>query len=277
MSDSPAADLANELLPLLTEGKDFSFPDIDLDDPSFELPDDTGDLYGPLVKLTNADLTQKIINGNGTFDVIMTALNAHLADQFDKGRITGNDYTTAYIGMTQTAMSGGIQFLLQRDQAFWQSALVQAQAQKAAVDLVTARVGLKTALAGLAVAKSQAWQAEVEYATSKIKLAEESVTYDNAVKQGILISEQGEAARAQTLDTRTDGSTVEGSVGKQKDLYDQQITSYQRDAEVKAAKLYTDAWTVMKTIDEGLVPPTSFTNDNLQIVLGHIQANNDLS
>jgi hypothetical protein len=277
MSDSPAADLANELLPLLTEGKDFSFPDIDLDDPSFELPDDTGDLYGPLVKLTNADLTQKIINGNGTFDVIMSALNAHLADQFEKGRITGNDYTTAYVGVVEAAMSGGIQFLLSRDQAFWQSALVQAQAQKAAVDLVTARVGLKTALAGLAVAKSQAWQAEVEYATSKIKLAEESVTYDNALKQGVLISEQGEAARAQTLDTRTDGSTVEGSVGKQKDLYDQQITSYQRDAEVKAAKLYTDAWTVMKTIDEGLVPPTSFTNDNLQIVLGHIQANNDLS
>jgi len=84
--------------------------------------------------------------------------------------------------------------------------------------------------------------------------------------------------RAQTLDTRSDGVTdVEGVLGKQKDLYTQQITSYRRDAETKVAKLFTDAWITMKTIDEGLSPPTGFTNASLDEILGVLKVNNDLT
>ena len=85
-----------------------------------------------------------------------------------------------------------------------------------------------------------------------------------------------ESARAQTLDTRTDGLAVSGSVGKQKALYSQQITSYQRDAEVKAAKLFTDAWITQKTIDEGLTAPSNFANDSVNTILGVLKANNGL-
>ena len=83
--------------------------------------------------------------------------------------------------------------------------------------------------------------------------------------------------RAQTLDTRSDGSTVVGAVGKQKDLYSQQIKSYQRDSELKAAKLFADAWTVQKTVDEGFVAPANFQNPSLDSVLGHIKTNNNLA
>ncbi len=91
-----------------------------------------------------------------------------------------------------------------------------------------------------------------------------------------MVLEQIESQRAQTIGTRSDGTEVGGVLGKQIALYAQQITSYQRDAEVKAAKLWTDAWITMKTIDEGLEPPDAYTNANLDIVLGHIQENNDL-
>lgn len=93
-------------------------------------------------------------------------------------------------------------------------------------------------------------------------------------KQLALTNEQVETQRSQTLNTRTDGSTISGSVGKQKDLYTQQIISYQRDAEVKAAKIFTDAWITQKTIDEGLLPPTGFTNTSLDDVLTVIKSNN---
>lgn len=96
-------------------------------------------------------------------------------------------------------------------------------------------------------------------------------------KQYVLVSEQVEAARAQTLDTRTDGNAVVGSLGKQKDLYTQQITSYQRRSEMDAAKFWVDAWTVQKSIDEGLTPPTNFTNANVDTVLSKIRVNNNLS
>ena len=92
-----------------------------------------------------------------------------------------------------------------------------------------------------------------------------------------LLVEQTEVQRAQTLDTRSDGSTVVGTVGKQKDLYSQQIKSYQRDSELKAAKLFADAWTVQKTVDEGFVAPANFQNPSLDSVLGHIKTNNNLA
>ena len=92
-----------------------------------------------------------------------------------------------------------------------------------------------------------------------------------------LLVEQTEVQRAQTLDTRSDGITVVGAVGKQKDLYSQQITSYQRDSELKAAKLFADAWTVQKTVDEGFVAPANFQNPSLDSVLGHIKTNNNLA
>lgn len=92
-----------------------------------------------------------------------------------------------------------------------------------------------------------------------------------------LLVEQTEVQRAQTLDARSDGITVVGAVGKQKDLYSQQIVSYQRDSELKAAKLFADAWTVQKTVDEGFVAPANFQNPSLDSVLGHIKTNNNLA
>ena len=123
------------------------------------------------------------------------------------------------------------------------------------------------------------------FALAKMKLATESKTYciasfnlDSMLPVQLeLVKEQREAQRAQTMDTRSDGTTVMGSVGAQRALHLQQITSYQRDAELKMTKLFTDAWTVMKTMDEGLTPPTSFTNANIDLLLGKIKTKNGLN
>lgn len=96
-------------------------------------------------------------------------------------------------------------------------------------------------------------------------------------EQTNMIKEQKEAQRAQTSNTRSDGSIVAGSIGKQKELHDQQITSYKRDAEVKAARPFIDAWIAMKTIDEGLLPPNGFANTSLDQVLTKLKQNNQLS
>lgn len=89
--------------------------------------------------------------------------------------------------------------------------------------------------------------------------------------------EQTESHRAKTMNTRTDGTTtVAGAMGKQNDLYTQQITSYQRDAETKAVKMMWDTWITQKTMDEGLEPPTSVNNSALNDVLGTLLANLNL-
>lgn len=252
---------------------------------AYALPAGVGPIYGAITKLTNADLTTGVVDGAGTFDQLMRGFKAHLRKEFEENRISGAEYTKAFIALTEGAMSNAVQYLLGRDQAYWQAITAQVQAQVAEVQLVTARVNLETARAQLGLVLTQTEASKAEYALTKMKLATEQVGYDVATfnlenilpEQEKLIKEQVEEQRAKTLDTRTDGLTnVAGLVGKQKDLYSQQITSYRRDAEVKAAKLFVDAWITQKTMDEGLLAPTGFTNASLDEVLTALKINNGL-
>ena len=270
---------ANRLLDELTKGDDFTLPDVDMSGPEWDIPGgDSSPIFGAITKVTNESLTTREVGGSGTFDALMESAHNHLKAEFKANRITGGEYTKAYIAMMESCMSNAVQFLLGRDQAYWAAAMAQIQA-------VTARVTLATSKAQFVLAKIQALSAKSEYALTKMKIATESETYcaalfnaDQMLPQQLkLITEQTEAQRAQTLDTRSDGATVTGSVGKQKELYSQQITSYQRDAEVKASKLFTDAWITQKTIDEGLNPPNGFTNASIDTILTKLKSNNGLN
>lgn len=270
---------ANRLLEELTKGDDFTLPDIDMSGPEWDIPGgDNSPIFDAITKVTNESLTTREVGGSGTFDALMESAHNHLKAEFKANRITGGEYTKAYIAMMESCMSNAVQFLLGRDQAYWAAAMAQVQA-------VTARVQLATSKAQFVLAKIQALSAKSEYALTKMKIATESKTYcaalfnaDQMLPQQLkLITEQTEAQRAQTLDTRSDGATVTGSVGKQKELYSQQITSYQRDAEVKASKLFTDAWITQKTIDEGLNPPNGFTNASIDTILTKLKSNNGLN
>lgn len=270
---------ANRLLDELTKGDDFTLPDIDMSGPEWDIPGgDDSPIFGAIDKISNESLTTREVGGSGTFDALMESAHNHLKAEFKANRITGGEYTKAYIAMMESCMSNAVQFLLGRDQAYWAAAMAQIQA-------VTARVQLATSKAQFVLAKIQALSAKSEYALTKMKIATESETYcaalfnaDQMLPQQLkLLTEQTEAQRAQTLDTRTDGAVVKGSVGKQKELYSQQITSYQRDAEVKASKLFTDAWITQKTIDEGLNPPNGFTNASIDTILTKLKSNNGLN
>ena len=270
---------ANQLMISLMEGETFVIPEIDFNDPSFKLPTDlSSEVFQNIKRLSNEDLTAGVVGGSGTFDVLMGGFKAHLQEEFKANRISGAEYTKAFIALTEGAMSNSVQFLLGRDGAYWQAVIAQAQA-------IAARVGLETAKVQYAATLMEALNARANYALTKLKLATEDVQFATGEfqlqqilpQQKLLLVEQTESARAQTLDSRTNGVVVTGLLGKQKDLYTQQITSYQRDAEVKAGKLWVDAWTVMKTMDEGLLPPGNFTNASLDPILSTIKINNNLS
>lgn len=270
---------ANQLMISLMDGEAFEIPVVNFDDPTFKLPSDLdGEFFKTVQRLTNGDLTSGAVDGSGTFDILMQGFAVHLQKEHKDNRISGAEYTKAFIALTGGAMQNAVQFLLGRDGAYWQAVTAQANA-------MAARIGLETAKVQYASVLMDALNARATYALTKLKLATEDVTFatgeyqlNNILPQQLrLLMEQTESARAQTLDNRTNGETVVGLLGKQKDLYSQQITSYQRDAEIKAGKLFTDAWTVMKTMDEGLLPPSGFTNANLDPILSTIRDNNNLS
>lgn len=267
---------AQSMYDALIAGEDIQLPVVDPNDPAFQFKyDPNSPLYQTQQALTNEDLTTRIPKGTGTFDAIMESFSAHLKEEFKSGRITGAEYTKAYTALADVAMQNAVQFLLQRDNSYWQSLMAQVQA-------LTAQVTLKTALAELVGKQFDALNSKATYVLTKMRLATESVGYGTAKYQleNILpaqltqIKESTEAQRAQTLDVRQDGQPVKGVLGKQKDLYDQQITSYKRDSEVKAAKLFTDGWITQKTVDEGLLPPDGFKNASVDQVLTTLKTNN---
>jgi hypothetical protein len=304
---------ANELLTSLTTDVAFTIPNVDLSGAEFEIPGGVdSDLYKALTKLTNADLTTGEVTGTGTFDVFMQGMKAQLSKEYEKGRITGAEYSKTYIELTQAAMSNAVQYLLGRDQAYWAAVAAQAQAIAAKVALEQAKVQMaamqleaQTAKANYGLTKAKIATEDMQFAQGKYQLTSvlpaqvaqstaqttllgtqntQAATQTQQIaaqttllgKQQLLIQEQVESTRAQTLDVRSDGQAVAGSVGKQKALYDQQVVSYKRDGEVKATKLFTDAWITMKTMDEGLTPPDNFTNATLNGILQSVITNNAL-
>lgn len=276
MSDCGMKDTANGLMTDMTTEVDLALPDVDLSLPEFNFPDGST-IYDAIDPLTNESVTTRAMGGSGTFDAMMAGVKAHLDNEWDKGRIAGNDYSKVFLGMSESALQNSVQFLINKDASFWAAQTAQLQA-------ITARVMLESEKAKLITYRAEALTAKASYALAKAALAKASVehctlkfTLDNLLPtQNELLKEQVEVQLAQTSDTRKDGSIVVGTLGKQKDLYAQQIQSYKRSAEQQAAKIFTDAWTVMKTIDEGLTPPTNFANANIDTILSSIKSANNL-
>lgn len=74
-----------------------------------------------------SDLTGGEVAGNGAFDELMRAVKAHLAEEYSKGRITGDMYAQAYISAVDMAMGNANSFLLQRQITNQQVRLLDAQ------------------------------------------------------------------------------------------------------------------------------------------------------
>ena len=262
----------------LIVGEDFSIPKVDFNDPKWALPASLEDALQSDVKSVDLeDLTERRVGGNGSVDALMEFASVHLKEEFEKGRITGAEYTKAYTSIMTAAMQTGLQFLLQRDAVRWAGITAQIQA-------LASKVNLETAKAQFIAAKVSVRATEAQYANQVIDLSIKDSNYCisqynlNTVlpQQLILTKEQTEAARAQTMDTRTDNTPVRGSVGKQKDLYTQQITSYQRSSEINAAQMFKDAWIAHKSIDEGIDTPASFNANSVSQVLASIKTKNGL-
>lgn len=440
-----SSDLANDLFTALTAGVTIPAAP-DFSDPKFDFePDETSDLYSDIDGASIAEVTKgsDTLEGDGAFDVFMTAMDKHLEREFKGNRITGTQYAEVYTAVANQVMGQAVGFVLQKDQAKWAAITAQMQARIAEIQATEALINLERTKVEATKAIFDMNLTAAQYSLTKMQTATEeanhdSVTADVAIKQfqrnyqlpaelaitqyersavmpstvamnnvqvdrilpaqaaiseyqnrvlqpleaaiqGInrdrimpaqadlaeferdqmkpvelaqqqhilnkrmpaetklveenvevqrantldtrqdgltpvsgviglqkrnltsdadtkdyvlanqlprqveligeqitLTNEQGESERAKTLDTRSDGQTVEGSVGKQKDLYDQQIDSFIKDAQYKVAKMSLDGWITQKTLDEGLTAPTQLTNNEINDVLASVRTNNNL-
>lgn len=108
-------------------------------------------------------------------------------------------------------------------------------------------------------------------------LAKEYTRLQILPAQRTFTMEQMEAKRAETMNTRTDGAAVSGVMGKQKDLYTQQIESYKRDAEYKVGKMMVDTWITQRGTDDEFPVPGSLNNAAIDTVMARLKNRNDLT
>lgn len=252
----PVHDVAELLLTEL--GRDFTVPSPDLSGVDFQIPDRDGNpLYAAVTPIALPALTTAMVGGTGAFDVVMSANKAHLREEYDKGRITGDQYAKAYVELSGNALSAGLQFVLSADQSRWQALLIQSQARRAEIEAVTAAVQLEIAKAQLAAAAVQADILNAQYVQTLVQTAVMKASYEQTsaqkylldeqlntqirqtvvmTHQGALVEEQVEAARAQVRDTLSTGGPIVGMIGKQKELVTEQVKLAKEQLEVQTAQ-----------------------------------------
>lgn len=156
------ASAANAAYIALLAGEDFNLAPVDLEASEFILPSSNNQV---VVRVNSDDVTTKAVGGTGTFDVFSAGIAAHLQGEYEANRITGADFTKAYISLMESALVQSVQFSLNKEQMYWQSQLIQAQA-------ITARVALMTAKVQLAQAEMDAKTSAANFALTKAKIRE---------------------------------------------------------------------------------------------------------
>lgn len=73
------------------------------------------------------DFTGGETAGSGLFDELMRTVNSHLRNEYDRGRIAGNDYGQVYLGSLNGAMQTASQFTLALEQTNKENELLTQQ------------------------------------------------------------------------------------------------------------------------------------------------------
>lgn len=231
----------------LGEDLNITIPAIDISDIdlNFPLPNpDDNPLYDKIDKVTIEEVTTGAVNGTGAFDKIMQAINAHLLREYQAGRITGSDYSTVYLGSIQSAMAQATEFVLGRNNAYWQALLIAEQAKQAQYATLVVKAQLATAQMGVKIAVVNGAKVQLDAYTSKGQFAAVKMSLGTAYTQGNLIEEQ------------TD--------------------SYKRDVEQKVMKSLLDTWMTRKTIDDGVEVPVQLDTASIDSVVTQVKANANL-
>ena len=198
--------------------------------------------------ITTADLTTKSLTGTGVFDELMASVNVHLQNEYAAQRIRGPEYATVYLGAMQTVMQQSIAFLLAKEKAEKDTALVEEET------LFVTQQKANAVINGT-VLTAQKCKLDAEF--DLIQDQELKVVAETALLTQKKVTEQ-----AQTSSTAIDTASV---IGKQISLYAAQTDGFARDSEQKAAKIMVDTWNVRRTTDETTDADSTNKLDNTNI------------
>jgi hypothetical protein len=200
-----------------------------------------------MTAISITEITEGSIEGTGSFDKIMSAMQIRLEEEFSQGRITGDDYANVYLGAMTASMQQAVAFVLGKQNSDAQAELTRAQTcntvadrlnipkQGALLDAQTLNTikQVEIATAEIAIKTQQVLESIENVSIARAKLVnipKEGSLLDaqvsNATKQGLLVDVQKAEVTAQ----------IDGIVAdilnkpKQGALLDQQVVLAQADA-----------------------------------------------
>lgn len=243
-------------------------------------------------EITVKDLTEGNLTGNGVFDKLMAAVKPHIQQEYSSNRIKGPEYSEVYLGGLTNVLNTSMQFLLQKARIGLESRLLEQQIILAGLEVTKAGIAIellaiekeKAAAEVLQVKaqtdliEQQTINAEVEKRVLEAQVCKLKAEYDLTVNKNLqttaeieLIGQKTATEKAQVQAIGVDPDSV---VGRQKQLYKAQTDGFQRDAELKAAKLLVDTWSARRMSDEGTVADevNKLSDANIGRVVGVVMA-----
>jgi hypothetical protein len=253
-----------------------------------------------MAQIPVSEITEAILEGEGYFDVFQEALDVHLHKQYEGNRITGREYADVYLGAMQLAMQQAVAFALARQEADAKAELLKEQAlteqkQRELIDAQIDKLEKETELTQAQITKitAETWVVRAQVANNPALdtaptsiggvLAKEIEKLDEEItkldREQVLLTQKTKTEEAQILDS-IDGIPVNGVIGKEKELIDQQIAGFLRDAEAKAAKIIGDAFSVIYTTTDGdayTTLPTGFDASDMGAIMTKLAAGVNVS
>ena len=247
----------------------------------FESPyDKNHSIYTDTTEINLSDLTNKTPTeaGTGVLDVLMNSVKLHLQEEYDKNRLSGAEYATVYVALTDSVINNSVQFLLNKDKVKWDAINAQVTAIKANTDLAKARIEYETTMVAKAVAEAQLATGKINLKATEVNIQKLEYEVDNLLnKQNELLKAQVAKEYAATEDKPVKWSAtgelvdavgeVGGVIGKQKAIYEQQEKSFKQDTINNTVNQLHSTWAA--TITNGLdaVAPSKIGQANFEKVI----------
>ena len=283
--------ISQEILNILTSKLDFTIPKVDYRDLDVSFPDElikelskTPEMPKP-DNLANNDVEDNI----PSYNRIMNAFRATLADEANKDRIDKSQYATILQAVMSTAMQLAVEYELNRYTNKYTSI---SAAIKAKADVVTAMTQAAIAKMQLAQAQSNAHTARAQFASTVMDLGIKDSSYGSnqqnikVAQENIKVSEKQIEQMNQSIsasiasvsrDDRVADKQIElmgqniasskASVTRDDKIADQQIESSKLRDVRDLGKVYSDVYLTQKGVDEGTVTPSSLTVPNIDEVM----------
>jgi hypothetical protein len=193
------------------------------------------DMQAEVNKPTVDQLTQGAVGGAGIFDKVMATVSAHIEGQYHKGIIGQSEVAQVYIAAIQTVLPQSLQFLLNQEQTYWATRLVQLQAQntyleraKLIAEVETAKLLAFRTQAEAYAAQVAAMTAQMTYANSKMLLVKTLQDINLSEAQQAVVEESFNDAWLKTHTTMPGGGAAGGHAQKDFALKDAALVTAEK-------------------------------------------------